>query len=332
VAKHPLGFSSPAPAVIEDYLVQFFGRLKIHSMSFRDNRPPECHFHLKDEGKEVIQQMPALLTSINQAQVYLDLIIRRMQHFTAWINHFKVSYAQFLHASASSVSGPWNDSKTHPMVTEILQHPPPSDSYASELQSLILEMNSWFTAFTPLLNSSIAAGGQAFISALALSNAATTSSVSIRAAFIKTELEYGIFEPEFNILVTQTALLLKTLGLSTPRTKPTLAFSFDLGVIPPLYLTIAKCRVLEIRKRALQLLTDYPRREGVWDSVTTASLRKWVIEMEEEGAVGGAVPEQATIRKPSIAVDLVERKAIMTCLKKDKETGEFVGKRKVISW
>ena len=255
-----------------------------------------------------------------------------MQHFTAWMNHFKVSYAQFLHASSTSVSGPWNNGKAYPTVTDIPQHPPSSDTYRSELQALVSEMDSWFTAFTPLLHSSIAAGGQACISALTLSNAATTSSISIRAAFIKTETEYGLFEPEFNTIVTQCALLLKTLEHCTSQTKPTLAFSFDFGIIPPLYLTIVKCRVSEIRKKALQLLTDYPRREGVWDSVTTAALGKWVIEMEEEGVARGAVPEESTVRKPSIAVDLVKRKATMTCLKMDKETGEFLGRKKEISW
>ena len=80
---HPLGFSSPAPDTIEDYLIQFFGRLEIQSISFRDSRPAETHFSLKEEGKEVIQNMPKLLTSLHEAQVYLDLIVRRMMHYTA---------------------------------------------------------------------------------------------------------------------------------------------------------------------------------------------------------------------------------------------------------
>jgi hypothetical protein len=98
-------------------------------------------------------------------------------------------------------------------------------------------MNSWFTTYTPLLNYSIAAGGQSCISALTLSIAATMSSISIRAAFIKAETEYGLFEPEFTTIVTQSALLLKTLEDYISKTKPTLAFPFDLGVILPLYLT-----------------------------------------------------------------------------------------------
>ena len=33
------------------------------------------------------------------------------------------------------------------------------------------------------------------------------SSISIRAAFIKAEIEYGFFEPEFTTIATQSALL-----------------------------------------------------------------------------------------------------------------------------
>jgi hypothetical protein len=46
---------SPAPDPIEDYLVQFSGRLEIQFMTFRDSRGAECHLGMKEEGKEVIQ-------------------------------------------------------------------------------------------------------------------------------------------------------------------------------------------------------------------------------------------------------------------------------------
>lgn len=293
---YPIGFLSPAPDLIEDYLVQFFGRLEIQSMSFRDDRPPECHLSLKEEGKEVIQQMPSLLASINQARVYLDLIMRRMMHFTASMNYFKVSLTQYDKVSPTPLGGfqgPWMDSKVVPHTFRSPQHSISATcseqqayfveqrEYCQEQEALTSELDGWTAAFTPLLSRSIAAGGQECISALTLSVAATTSSISLRAAFVKTETEYDVFEPAFKTIVNQSALLLQTLEQCTPKTKPTLAFSFDLGVIPPLYLTAIKCRVSEIRRKALQLLTEYPRREGMWDSVTTAAIGKWVTEMDE---------------------------------------------------
>lgn len=329
-SKHPLGFSSPAPDLIEDYLVQFFGRLEIQAMSFRDPRPPECHASLKEEGKEVIQQMPEHFASINEARVYLDLIMRRMMHFTASINHFKVSYAQYEDAPVTHISEPWIDSRVHKAMQPLSTSAPP---YFSEHEQLITEMSRWMMAFTTLLNRCIENGARQRVSALTLCLAATTAKISIQTAFIKRETEYDAFEPEFRRNVSQAALLLQTLEEYAPRKRLTLAFSFDLGIIPPLFLTSVKCRNSEIRHEALHLLNRYPRREGVWDSVTTAALGKWVAELEEEDVGAGVfVPEYDRVRKASIKFDLVKRRATMTCFKLCKDTGELTLRRKNTTW
>lgn len=329
-AKHPKGFLSPAPDLIEDYLVQFFGRLEIEYMSFRDSRGAECHRSLKEEGKEVIKQMPTLLASINQARVYLDLIMRRMMHFTASINHMKVSYAQYKErlTQMTGQQDSWIDRKPGAQVPQL----PDFSSYASEQQALSSELDAWFAAFQPLLNRSIARGRKDCVSALTLDIAARTSSISIRATFIKAETNYDVFESEFNTIVTHSALLLRTLENCMPKSKPKLAFSLELSVLPPLFLTAVKCRTSEIRKEALELLVRYPRREGIWDSVTVAAIGKWVIELEEEGATGGYVSEEDRVRKATIVFDLVERKATMSCLKLNKETGELDRMEKDITW
>ncbi|PNP37752.1 hypothetical protein TGAMA5MH_10353 [Trichoderma gamsii] len=329
-SKHPLGFSSPAPNVIDDYIVQFFGRLEIQAMSFRDTRPPECHANLINEGKEVIQQMPERFASINEARVYLDLIMRRMMHFTASINHFKVSYAQYDEAPVADISMPWIDSKV-PQAKQLLSTSIPP--YYSEHRQLIKDMNRWMMAFNPLLSRCIESGGLQCISALTLCLAGTTAKISIQAAFIKVETEWDVFESDFRRNVSQATLLLQTLENCTPKNKPILAFSLDLGVIPPLFLAAVKCRKSEIRNNASQLLIRYSRREGVWDSVTTAAIGTWVTELEEESVGAGAfVPEYDRVRKASIKFDLVKRRATMTCLKIDKETGDLAQRRKNITW
>ncbi|KAH8682623.1 hypothetical protein BX600DRAFT_544961 [Xylariales sp. PMI_506] len=330
-SKHPMGFSSPAPDAIEDYLVQFFGRLEIQAMSFRDTRPPECHATLKEEGKEVVQQMPKLFASINEARVYLDLIMRRMMHFTAHINHFKVSFAQYEDAPAAHIPEPWIDSKVPKEAKPLPKSDPP---YYSEQEQLVAEMGRWMVAFTPLFSRCVENGGRQRVSALTLCLAATTAKISIQTAFIKAETEYDVFEPEFRRIVLQSVLLLQTLEEEyTPRKKLTLAFSFDLGVIPPLFLTAVKCRNSEIRHEALRLMNRYPRREGVWDSVTAAALGTWVAGLEEEDVGAGVfVPEDHRVRKPSIKVNLVKRTATMTCFKLSKQTNELTQRIKNITW
>jgi hypothetical protein len=79
--NHPVGFSSPAPDVLEDGLVQLFGRLKTHTVSFKDKREPAVHLWHREEGTEIVQAMPEVFQDIPQARKYLELITRRARHW-----------------------------------------------------------------------------------------------------------------------------------------------------------------------------------------------------------------------------------------------------------
>lgn len=260
ILKHPQGFSSPAPDIIEDFLIQLFGRLEIQAMSFIDCRPVECHLDLKTAGKDVIRTMPESLLSIDQARVYLDLIMRRMMHFTASLNYFKVSYVQYSTSLHSSKAMPELDSKA---TTQVPIDQANMFHHRSERDALNSELIRWLRAFKPLLSKCIAKQDRDYISALTMFIAATISAVSISAAFIISETEYDNFENDFRFIVSHSSLLLEALERRKPKSRPTLAFALDLGVIPSLYLTTVKCRVTDVRRKALQLLIQYPRREGL---------------------------------------------------------------------
>jgi hypothetical protein len=122
-----------------------------------------------------------------------------------------------------------------------------------------------------------------------------------------------VFLPEFKTIVQYSSLLLslleqQQLSKPSPSFAPTasspsssqspqkeaserterglaLRFSFDIAVVPSLYTVVIKCRDPHIRRAALKLLDRYPRREGVWDSVAVAGLGRWVMALEEEGAL-----------------------------------------------
>jgi hypothetical protein len=67
-----------------------------------------------------------------------------------------------------------------------------------------------------------------------------------------------------------------TLGGTQP------SFTFEMGVIPPLYFVATKCRDPAIRRRVLSLLKKAPRRESSWSAIPTARIVEKVIVMEEE--------------------------------------------------
>lgn len=59
------------------------------------------------------------------------------------------------------------------------------------------------------------------------------------------------------------------------------SFSFELGIIPPLQFVAWKCRWPKIRRKALQLLRNAPRRECVFDSSYSYALYERVRILEE---------------------------------------------------
>ncbi|KAG4439885.1 hypothetical protein IFR05_004609, partial [Cadophora sp. M221] len=320
--RHPQGFSSPAPDVVDDFLVQTFGRMEIQAMSVFDPRPVEVHEVLKSEGKEVVQQMPSVFSSIAQARVYLDLINRRLMHFNMSIHDRRTCVPSSEPHPPTMKPIPWttaDGSSPKPIPWIDGKNPECSPAYDAALldeqTSLNNELAAWTSTFKPLLTFSLAMGWQEAISALTLTISTIASQISLRAAFFTNEVSFDVFLPEFRQIVDQASILLETQRAHNPAASrsqsttssgsrsgsgsppsshhhhnsetpkgPMMRFAFDIGVIPPLYLVMIKCRDRRLRRQAMHLLKEYPRREGVWDTVATVHLGRWVIGLEEESA------------------------------------------------
>jgi hypothetical protein len=373
--KHPQGFSSPSPETVDDFLVQTFGRMEIQSMSVFDPRPVSAHMSLKTEGQEAVQAMPKQFSSIEQARIYLDLIIRRAMHFNASIQVRATDGSTELTNPTNPGPMPWIDGR---IPSELKDRAVATPEIQAEQTSLMAELVSWKEAFKPLLIFARTAGGIDAVSALAMSISAVTSQISLRAAFFIDESSYDIFFPEFKTVVDYSASLLAfQTSLSQMKNKNDeeaamkqqhadhrrLLFAFEIGIIPPLYSVIIKCRDSHTRHAALKLLEKYPRREGVWDSVVVAALGAWVIELEEggtrwpsvssdkscesnasadesvarsegwgEGRVVTQVPEEKRVRKAKIRFNLLERRSNMSCFQIDLAKGLYVERKEVFTW
>lgn len=59
--------------------------------------------------------------------------------------------------------------------------------------------------------------------------------------------------------------------------------SFELGTIPPLFMTAISCRDPALRRKAVTLLHSAGRAEGLWDSCLAANVAQCIIEEEERG-------------------------------------------------
>jgi len=93
---------------------------------------------------------------------------------------------------------------------------------------------------------------------------------------LKDETSFDAYMDEFKNIITLAEKLFE-------NEKEQGGFSFETGTIPQLYVTIIKCRDPVLRRRALALLMNRPRREGFWDSRTVAKMAQKIIDIEEEG-------------------------------------------------
>ncbi|KAL3486208.1 hypothetical protein BJX62DRAFT_228912 [Aspergillus germanicus] len=85
------------------------------------------------------------------------------------------------------------------------------------------------------------------------------------------------FFPEFETIVSLAERYLRRSRPSGQKRR----FGFTIGVIPALYMAGVRCREPRIRRRAIKLLAEYPRREIMWDSTVTAEVCRRVMEIEE---------------------------------------------------
>jgi hypothetical protein len=85
---------------------------------------------------------------------------------------------------------------------------------------------------------------------------------------------------DFKAVVHHTRTFLDDIE-STSSRKPAANFTFDIGVIPGLYMTACRCRCPITRREALSLLERDLPREGLWDAQQHAMVARRVIEFEE---------------------------------------------------
>ena len=115
--------------------------------------------------------------------------------------------------------------------------------------------------------------------------------------------------------------------------RPIAAFTADMGLVPVLYYTAIKCRHLPTRQRALALLEEYPRREGIWDGLGAAAVAREVVQLEENTRWSGPGAERASehqrIQGLRVKFDVEGRHAVMSV---KQQGSEHFDNDRLISW
>ena len=75
--------------------------------------------------------------------------------------------------------------------------------------------------------------------------------------------------------------------MNKPKASTTLRVGmkfFDMSVSMLLVHIISKCRDARVRLKAIRLLEEYPRQEGLWDSALIAKIGRFMDQVERQGA------------------------------------------------
>jgi hypothetical protein len=73
-------------------------------------------------------------------------------------------------------------------------------------------------------------------------------------------------------------------------------FSSNTGLLSALWLVVSKSKLSALRRRAVALMLDFPRREGIWDGVIAGRVAWEILRLEETAVDGvlGVNPDQRT--------------------------------------
>jgi hypothetical protein len=350
-----LGFSSPAPDIIEDELIQIFGRLDIQTISFVDKRPLEYHKQLRTDGSVHISNMPPAFRTVDEARIYLDLIMRRVEHFLyVWgallsppsvISQDDTEPQSTRHSSTDveDFSGTSTPESTNPnyrpqnrfpnlesvgvldsadynsiapleiRVSGAVYSAESSEGEALAEEALanqtyhLSEVTQWNNSFEAFLQQKKEHKSSA--SGMLLRLHYLTTYFALLSALSLDAMVYDDYTAEMSEIVTLSQRLVDILKSRPDNSR----FSFDLGVIIPLYLIGLRCRVSSIRAHAIHLLLSWPRREGIWDSIFAGKIAQWVQQIEEEHLEGKHIPDWARVRRVGTAFDLQKREAELSC-------------------
>jgi hypothetical protein len=123
-------------------------------------------------------------------------------------------------------------------------------------------------------------------------------SVGLKGVFRSDEVFLDSFHSEFAEMVELVEVSLE--GHDS-------LFSLGTQGIIVLDVVAKKCRDPLIRREAIKLLINKPRKEAFWDRVLTTKINMWIIDIEEEGMVDGFIPEEARARKTGVKFEYGEK-------------------------
>jgi len=287
--------------VIEDEIVQLYANIHVQSFflvftKIPHHLPVSLPPHMQERYRHIFSNsMPRIFTSVSEAKRALDLALN--------------SIVQLFSSCTSSAES---------RVDKYAQHH--------------ARLQQWDSAFQPLLikakASTVNLNLEAKTAPLVLSIYHRVAIIVLTGAVRRDETAYDSLRKEFSYIVSTCRSVLDALaGPSTSTaSSPRPRFSFDVGIVPPLYIVGTKCREPAPRRQAIELLRRCPVQEGLWEPIGASRICEWIMGIEEMGLAreglddeGGEapvvrfVPEGNRVRLTGMQCELSKRRIWVKC-------------------
>lgn len=324
-------FYSPRPSgrEIESDILRAFGSLEIQVMLYADGRTREAHENYRRSGQGVIEGMPAVFGSLEEAREVLEVVIRRSMHWLRSTMHLHTF------STPRSTSADTSD-KERGLFFDV-------DPSFSERMSTLDEYSRWNSAFTPLLNHarSRSSPHSTFILASTLRLHWLAGYMSIASNNSRSAL---VNNPKHTLLLQELVEIARRLLAEEGG-----EWVFDMQIIVPLLTVGWIYRHRALRREAIELLARSPRKEGLgeggWDGRVVGKIMDWLVGVEEDAVREGErgksdggdsegsgyesegegeeyVPEWAAARCIRMQFDAERREASVSCLQPVRGGGE----------
>lgn len=249
---------------VDNEIVQMFSRLNVQPLLF-----PDTHLFTADFVKQdvvlVIDSVPSAFTTLKEARDCLDdCMSYKLQ---ALVAAYLKRQSSGIDSGAISPRGATND-------------------------DLLPRWSAAFDAFVERAGPSLKPENLRRTKLLEIQYIGAKILLSV--GLPPTEITFDEYGDLFESIVSLATSVIQSSGFRglSERTE---SFSFETGLVPPLYFTATRCRDSWIRREALTLLSSIRRQEGVWNSGMLSKIAERLILIEEDRDSIGQVTKSAGI-------------------------------------
>jgi hypothetical protein len=284
--KHPreinaTGYSTPAPYDVENVLLPVFDRLSVQLNSSAADQLPDSPSKslatLKINGQVYLESMPGKFSTLDEAEKF---------YHAAYKLHLGV-----ISKGRRPTTRPGDSTRIYPLFHYSF--------YEKEVMTRNIER--WLAAFAPLKKVLWLKEPDKKKVAITFELQMKTAYIYAITAWAENESIYDDHYDFFKDIVhlSEALLNISNSAAATSARK----FCFDMVVVLPLWCMGHKCRDRALRRKAVSLLLNFPRREGIWDSLYAAKIIECLMEFEEKHMEAGYIPEWARIWCAMITVN-----------------------------